>query len=328
MTADAELRGRWILHAGIGGLLVLAVTPLAGDLGQVLAPVWDTCRELLAQCVLLLRATGAPLHWIPGALILGGIIYAVVDRVRIGRKLRRLLSYHHTRLPRPDEPVGSLAREFRLEARVRILLDVAPNPAFTVGILRPRILIADDLQQMLTPAELRAVFRHEVCHLLRRDPLRFATLRFLAKTFFWLPLLRAWIEEWMEDAEMRADDFAAAPVGGVDPLDVASALVALGRANASMLAGMVSIGGFRLLDRRVRRLAGAPTAAPNRLPVRPALVTASALTLFWTLALVGSSSAHAMMNDGTLCPHAAHTEAEQHCPRCDQPHLPNHRCTG
>ena len=322
----AELRDRWMLHAGIGGLLVLAVAPLTGDLAEALDPLLDKCRDLFAQCILLLRAAGAPLHWIPLALVLGGIAYAAVDRVRVWRKLRRVLFYHRTRPPHPEEPIGRLVREFGLEGRVRVLVDLAPNPAFTVGALHPRILIAEGLQQMLTPAELRAVFRHEVCHLLRRDPLRFAALRALAKTFFWLPLLRVWVEEWMEEAEILADDFAASRAGGTEPLDVASALVTLGRANANALAGMAAIGGFQLLDRRVRRLIGAPTAVPSRLPIRPAVGSVVALTLFWTFALLGSSSAHAMMHEGALCPHAAEKGTEKHCPRCDQPHLPNHTC--
>ena len=321
-----EVRDRWILHTGIAGLLLVALAPLTGHLGEAMAPLLDRCRELLSACVLILRAVSAPLQWIPIVLLVSGIAYAVWDRLSIRGKLRRLLLMHTVRLPRPDEPVGILAREFGLEYRVHVLVGVAPNPAFTVGILRPRILIADDLQRMLTSAELRAVFRHEVCHLRRRDPLRFAALRFMAKTLFWLPLLHAWIQDWMEDAEILADDFAASRADGVDPLDVASALVALGRANVNVWAGVAAIGGFRLLDRRVRRLAGLPSRHPMGLPARPALLSAGALMLFWMLALAGSSSAHAMMH-GDVCPHGAHG-AEEHCAKCDQPYLPNHRCTG
>lgn len=323
---SAEARDRALLRGGIGGLLLVALVPLLPDVGAALAPFLDRCRELLAQCALVLRAAGAPLQWLPTALLATGFVYATFDRVRVRRKLVRLLSHHRSRVSRPDEPVGELAREFGLEGRVRVLVGPAPNPAFTVGVLRPRIFLAHALQQTLTPAELRAVFRHEVCHLRRRDPLRFAALRFLSKTFFWLPLLRVWIGDVMEDAEIVADDFAAARGGGVDPLDVASALIALGRANGAALAGTAGIGGFRLLDRRVRRLAGVPIPVPRPFPVRPALISGAALALFWTVSLLGAPAGHAAVHRYAHCPHGIHRGAEEHCRRCDQPHLPSHRC--
>jgi Zn-dependent protease with chaperone function len=326
---SAELRGRVLLYGGVGGLLVLTLAPLLlPDVGGVFAPLLERCRELLAHCLLALRAAGAPLYWLPILLLVGGTAYASIDRVRVWIRLDRLLAYHSTRLPYPDEPIGRLAREFGLGRRVRVLVGLAPNPAFTVGVLRPRVYIAEELQQTLTPLELRAVFRHELYHLRRHDPLRFAVLRFLSKSLFWLPLLRVWIEELMEAAELMADDFAAARSGGVDPLDVASALIALGRANERALTGAVSIGGFRLLDRRVRRLAGVPIAVSPRLPIRPALLSFGALAIFWTLSLLSPPSAHALptMHAHEPCPHGVHAGPHEHCPRCDRPHLATHSC--
>lgn len=327
MSADGH--GRILLHGGIGGLLVLTLAPLLlPDLGGAFAPLLERCRELLAHCLLALRAASAPLYWLPISILIGGVVYACIDRVRVWIKLNRLLAYHSTRLPLPDEPIGRLAREFGHEGRVRVLVGLAPNPAFTVGVLRPRIYVAEELQQNLTPLELRAVFRHELCHLRRHDPLRFTFLCFLSKSFFWLPLLRVWIEELMEDAELVADDFAAARNGGVDPLDVASALVALGRANERALAGTASIGGFRLLDRRVRRLAGVPSAGSPRLPARPTVLSITALAIFWTLSLLSPPFAHAlpMMHRGEPCPHEVHAGPHEHCPRCDRSYLARHSC--
>lgn len=327
MSADG--RGRILLYGGIAGLLMLTLAPLllSGG-GGAFASLLEKCRELLAQCMLAVRAAGAPLFWLPISLLAGGVAYACIDRVRVSRRLDRLLAFHSIRRLSPDEPIGNLAREFRLEEQVHALVGLAPNPAFTLGVLRPRIYIAEELQRSLTAVELRAVFRHEVCHLRRRDPLRFAVLRFLSKTFPWLPLLRVWVEELMEDAEFVADDFAAAQDGGVDPLDVASALVVLGRANQLPLAGAASIGGFRLLDRRVRRLAGAPAAASSRFPLRPALLSSTALAIVWAFSLLGPPSVHALSTRHAreTCPHGVHAGPHEHCPRCDRPRPATHAC--
>jgi Zn-dependent protease with chaperone function len=323
---STERRNRILLRGGIVGLLLATALPLAPAWGATLAPLLDRCRELFAQCLLVLRATGAPLHGLPVAVLGVGVLYAAVDRIRVWTKLDRLLSYYRTRLPHPEEPIGRLAREFGLQDRVRVMVDVAPNPAFTVGVLHPRIFLAQELQQTLPSSEFRAVFRHEMCHLLRRDPLRFAVLRFLSKTFLWLPLLHVWAGDLMEDAEIVADDFAAAPQGGVDALDVASALISLGRAIASSLAGTASIGGFRLLDFRVRRLTGVPIPVSRRVPVRSVVGSGAALALFWTAAALVSSPTYVTVHGEIHCPHVVDRGAAEHCPRCDQPLPPMHRC--
>lgn len=326
-----EDRGRILLQGGIGGLLVLTLAPLfLPELGGALAPLLEKCQELLAQCLLALRAAGASLYWLPVSLLAGGAVYAGADRVRVWRRLTRLLAFHSIRPPDPDEPIGRLAREFGHEGRVHVLMDLAPNPAFTAGVLRPHIYLAEELQQNLAAPELRAVFRHEACHLRRRDPLRFAVLRFLSKTFFWLPLLGVWVEELMEETEIVADDFAAARDGGVDPLDVANALVILGRRDQPALVAAASIGGFRLLDRRVRRLAGVPTGRPPRLPGGAVMVSAIALAIFWISLLLHPPLAHAapiVRADGS-CPHHMHASPERHCPRCHRTPPPLRACGG
>lgn len=314
-----EARHRVLVRMGIGLLLVVSVVPATGHVGRAAAPLVERCREILAQCALVLRSTGAPLQWLPVALLAVGLVYALIDRVRLSAKLARVLAAHRARAPRADEPVGRLAREFGLDARVSVLVGPAPNPAFTAGLLRPRIFVSARLQRTLTPGELRAVVRHEWHHLLRRDPLRFAVLRFASKTFFWLPLIRVLADDLAEQAEIMADDFATSAGGGSDPLDAASALVKIGRANARVLAGTVGIGGFRLLDRRVRRLADEPVAVTFAMPPRPALLSAGVLLALWLASTFAPphASAGMTMQWGERCPHSMQG-APGHCPECEE----------
>lgn len=313
-----EMRHRRLVQAAIVVLLVLSVVPATGRIALATAPFLERCRELLAQCTLVLRSTGAPLHWLPVALLVAGAVYAVVDRVRLTARVSRVLATLRTRRAYATEPVGCLSREFEVEGDVRVLIGIAPNPAFTAGILRPRIYLSESLQRTLSPAELRAVFRHEFYHRIRRDPLRFAVLRFAAKTFFWFPLLRVLAEDLMEDAEIMADDFAASPRGGSDPLDVASALVKIGRANSATLAGTAAIGGSRLLDRRVRRLADEPVK-PATIPWASILRSVSLLLFLWGSSTFASGTADAgmTMRLGDRCPHAMEGMV-RHCPKCGE----------
>lgn len=318
----AEVRHRWLVRIGFALLLLLSVAPATGHIGHAAAPLLERCRELLAQCALVLRSAGAPLQWLPPALLVAGLLYAVVDRVRLTRRVSHVLAAHRARRARPGEPVGRLARQFGVEADVRVLVGVAPNPAFTAGLLRPRIYVSEGLQQTLSFGELRAVFRHELHHYTRRDPRRFAVLRFAAKAFFWLPLIGLLAEDLMADAEVMADDYAASPLGGSDPLDVASALVKIGRisrANAEKLAAIPAIGGFRLLDRRVRRLADEPVPAPASIPRRPVLLSSAALLILWLSStfVPGDASVGMTMRWGDRCPHSM-AGTGRHCAECER----------
>lgn len=319
----AESRHRLIARVGMGVLVAVSVAPVTGYVGRVAAPLVEQCRELLAQCALVLRAGGAPLRWLPLALLVAGVVYAVADRVRAARRTARALAAHPTRPTHPGEPVGRLAREFGVESRVRVLVGPAPNPAFAAGLLRPHVYVSDALQHALTPSELRAVFRHELHHLAHRDPLRFAGLCFAAKSLFWLPVIGWLAEELMYDAELRADDFAASPRGGVDPLDVATALIKIGRARAAThapaLAATAGIGGFRLLDRRVRRLADDVVPPPASLPRWPLARSAAAVAVLWLAAtfVPGPATAGMTMRWGDPCPHDMAALA-RYCPECDR----------
>lgn len=333
LGSTAEIRHRWFVRGGIGLLLAVSVAPASGQVGAVAAPFVERCRELLAQCALVLRATGAPLRWLPAALLAAGLAYAVADRVRLSLRVRRFLGAHRRRSARAGEPILHEVVALGIEARVRVLVDAAPNPAFTAGLWRPRIYIAESLQHALSLAELRAVIRHEYYHLTRRDPLRFAVLRFAARTFFWLPLIRVLADELMDDAEIMADDFAAASRDGSDPLDVASALIKIGKLGpgiASLPAGAVSIGGFRLLERRVHRLADTSAGeGPDRLRIwgRHALVSLATIAVVWASSTFGPgmSMQGMTMQWGDPCPHAMEA-LHRHCPECERRLEPMPNC--
>src|SRR5439155_12889806 len=126
-----------------------------------------------------------------------------------------------------------------------------PNPAFTIGWLRPRVYVARELAGALPDAELNAVLAHEQAHVVRRDPLRLAALRFLACTLFWLPALRRLADDVTDEAEIAADDIAA----GDQPLVLASAIlrVASWRDLRAGPLGAIGATGFTCRDLLERR---------------------------------------------------------------------------
>ena len=107
------------------------------------------------------------------------------------------------------------ARAVGLDPAVLWVVRGLPNPAFTIGWIRPRIYVTSDLSRELNEGELRAVLAHEGAHVGRRDPLRLGLLRFLAHVVFWIPALRRLAADMADESEVQADDVAARH----DPLD-------------------------------------------------------------------------------------------------------------
>jgi Zn-dependent protease with chaperone function len=292
---------RRTLLLGIGTLLLFSVSPLFGHhFAEGLEHSLRGQDHLGALCLIALHALLRPVHLLFHALVVIGLAYATFDRARASRRVRRALAPLKTSLPAEDDPFWTAAAAVGLDPRCVRVVRGLPNPAFTVGWMRPRVYVAASLAQRLSADELQALLAHEGAHVARRDPLRLSLLRFLALTLFWLPALRRLADDMADEAEIQADDRAAR----AQPLALATAILALASWRAPALAEGV---GFAqradLLDRRIRRLAGEEPPPQSR------LTRGSVVGAMLALALVGASGA--IMSHPLPVDHLAHPS--QHC---------------
>lgn len=114
-----------------------------------------------------------------------------------------------------------------LRGRTFLVDDEAPR-SYTVGILRPRVVVSVGLLAGMDDQEVQAVFAHEEGHLAARDNLILLVARTLAATFALLPGVRSAVARLRRAQELAADDFAGRRTG--DPLAVASSLQKFARA--------------------------------------------------------------------------------------------------
>ena len=127
-----------------------------------------------------------------------------------------------------------------------------------IGIIRPKIFVAEQVLESLNQKEFRAAIAHEYGHLRANDNLKRTILR-VCRDMVILPLGKGLDLAWAESAESVADEYAAR-TGHTTALDLASALVKIARivpANArpAMPAGAFLIGEPNLdITSRVRRL--------------------------------------------------------------------------
>ncbi len=125
-----------------------------------------------------------------------------------------------------------------LAAGVRMELSSIPVPTYrlphafpliaVVGVLRPRLFIAEHVLSSLTEPELVAAIAHECGHLAARDNFKRALLRVSRAALLMVPCGRSLDRAWGEAAESAADEYAAQRSSTV-ALNLASALVRIAR---------------------------------------------------------------------------------------------------
>lgn len=291
---------------GICSLLLLGTGPVVGhhflpfDTSALLAGI----DHLGTLCLTALHLLLAPVHPAVHIALGCGVVYAAWDRYRALRVLRTSLGVLDVKRAREGGPFWRAAEVVAVDPRLLRVVPGLTNPAFTAGMFRPRIYLSEALADRLPSAELEAVIAHEAAHVARRDPLRLTLLRALACTLFWLPALRRLAEDVGDQAELHADDVAAART---EPLVLASAILSVAHwsSETGWASGAVGFNRAELIDRRVRRLAGEETMVRSHVTRRSLLGAMATLVVVWTssVLLTHPLPGHAQDEHARHCDH-------------------------
>ena len=162
-----------------------------------------------------------------------------------------------------------------------LLIDDAQPRAFCAGLLRPRVYVSTGALALLDDAALSAVLAHERQHARRRDPLRLAAGRVLARALFFLPGLGDLVERQQALAELSADESAVN--------DLPANRSALARAMVSFSDTPPAGGSAGVDPARVDYLLGDPPSW--RFPALLCLVATSVLVLLVAVAVLAGQVA-------------------------------------
>lgn len=270
--------------------VVVAATLAAGLVGPAfhLFEPRDT-EEVAGRSLVALAAVG-------GALLALGLARGSWALARTSRLLRAW---------RRD--AGSLAVEGSPVPALRIEW---PFPLVAVvGLVRPRLVVARQVLEACTPAQLRAVVAHEAAHLAARDNLKRLGLRSLPDLLALTRIGPQMERDWAAAAEESADDRAAGSASSL-ALDLAEALLTVARLAPPVptpaetpvpLSALIERG---TIERRVRRLMGGRPAGRRRpawlVAARAVGLSAVALAAIGTLAGLGVIETHLLAGVQTL----------------------------
>ena len=299
----AEQRHRRRVLVGIGVLIALSTSPIFGHhIAGAAAPLLAGRDHLLNLCLVALHELLAPVHEASHVVFIAGVLYAVADRLLALWRSRETLSMFATSVAM-DDRLRAASHDAGIPDRVSVVPG-SPVPAFTAGLLKPRVYVSGDLVDRLDRAELVSVLAHEAAHVRRRDPLRLTCLRFLAALLFYVPVLRRLAEDAADEAEILADDHASS-----DPVSLASAIVKLSSpASGKLSPALIGFQRAELTERRVRRLLGCETAIGTHVTPRSMAGAFVLLTVVWVSGalmihpLPAAQSTHARMGE-THCQH-------------------------
>ena len=151
-----------------------------------------------------------------GALLLAGMVARGVGLLHATRQTQRGWREQSDRLNLD----GMRVPVYRVEHGASLLA--------VTGIFRPRIFVAREITEALSPDELRAALAHELAHVSSFDNLKQLLLK-ITRAPRWLKALHSADAEWTKASEIAADRNALAE--GASVLDLSSALTKVGRLN-------------------------------------------------------------------------------------------------
>lgn len=124
-------------------------------------------------------------------------------------------------------PIGLLWLRCAVRACVAVLRPREMPPIATMGLWRPRVVVAEDLRGTLDPDALAAALAHERVHVRHRDPLRIWLAQIATDLQWPSPSARRRFEHWLGSLELARDDEAR--LEGASGDDLAAAVVSVAR---------------------------------------------------------------------------------------------------
>ena len=133
------------------------------------------------------------------------------------------------------------------ESGIRILSSPVAMEPGVFGVIRPALLLPNNIDRKLSDAQLKAIIAHEMVHVRGRDNLASA-LHTVVEALFWFHPLVWWLGTRLIDERERACDEAVLQAGH-HPVDYAEGILKVCRSSAMSPACLAAVSGSNLRKR-------------------------------------------------------------------------------
>ena len=199
---DAEAARREQLHAGNRGEFRPVDQNTMGNHSHAVSDQSEYAR--IGAVVLML-------------FILTSLVAGAFGTLRIGVQLWRLRALRRRSISLDDDSIVSLfstlSRASGLQNRVAVAQSSEIRSPLTAGIFHPFVLVPSDLMGRLSREDYRALFAHELAHVVRRDAIWQLIGQAVCHCFFFQPLNFVVRRRLEVDSEFVADADAARLLG-------------------------------------------------------------------------------------------------------------------
>ena len=155
----------------------------------------------------------------------------------------------------------------------------------TVGLLRPRIVVAQELALVLDERAMQAALTHEQMHARHYDPMRIWLAQFVTDLQWPWGAAQRRFTDWLAALELARDDEARA--GGIDGADLAAAVLGSLRFQCRPSGTAATlIGRPEALPARIARLLEPLPGAAAAAIETPYIALTGALLLVWACAIM------------------------------------------
>ena len=280
--------------------IFIVVSAFVFMLGSYLLATRTSLRPqfFITACVEVLRNVSEHVHFNPDGVVsilillvaLISMSLAVLQLTKFFTAYRRLLTLRTSNsIPHKLQWV---VNKHSLKKSSVSVISGATVTAYTIGLLKPRIVISQSLVSNVTKHELEAVVLHELYHLKNRHVLWLLVSQVISSVFFFIPFIQYLARQLKIEFELAADAFVVEKQKTKDHLCDSLAL------NLQYAGGVIPHFATTPIERRVESLLG-NKLSPERMGIKTVAVSTFSLLVMLGIAFVQPSQATANFAFGT-----------------------------
>jgi Zn-dependent protease with chaperone function len=188
-------------------------------------------------------------------------------------------------LAKNNQLTEKINREFnRKQVDITVIESMEPV-AFTMGFLKPKIVLSSTLISILDKAELEAVVYHETAHQKYYDPLKVFVLQIISEAMWYIPLTKWSYQNYKIMIELVADEYAVKRMGS--ELGLGSALLKLikTRLSGSITPALVPFANGTV-DYRIKQLIDPEPSIPVKIQTKSIFISINMIVILMILMVI------------------------------------------